>query len=241
MRLSRLSKGRWLLVALTLPIALVALLPLRLAVGWVASDARGLSARGVHGSIWDGTIEQMRVGALPLGTLDAALSPLPLLLGRVRLNLARPANGASALHGTITIGHDRVGVDHLTASLPTAGLLAPLPIGALDVDDASVRFVRGRCDHAEGRVRARLDGALPGVARAQGLTGSIRCDGTRARLALASQSGQERLDLSIGATGDYIADARIAEPDPALEPTLTALGFVRVPGGFRLRTTGALE
>src|SRR3546814_20256185 len=62
---------------LALLIALVASLPLRLAVGWAASDTRGLGARGVHGSIWGGTIEQIRVGALPLGTLDAALSPLP--------------------------------------------------------------------------------------------------------------------------------------------------------------------
>src|SRR3546814_7139896 len=84
MRLPGLSKGHWLLFALALLIALVASLPLRLAVGWAASDTRGLGARGVHGSIWGGTIEQMRVGALPLGTLDAALSPLPLLLGRVR-------------------------------------------------------------------------------------------------------------------------------------------------------------
>src|SRR3546814_16667788 len=85
MRLPGLSKGHWLLFALALLIALVASLPLRLAVGWAASDTRGLGARGVHGSIWGGTIEQMRVGALPMGTIDAAMSPLPLLLGRVRL------------------------------------------------------------------------------------------------------------------------------------------------------------
>src|SRR3546814_6559285 len=90
-----------------LPISLVASLPLRLAVGWAASDTRGLGARGVHGSIWGGTIEQMRVGALPLGTLDAALSPLPLLLGRVRLGLARTAKGAPALRGTKPIGTER--------------------------------------------------------------------------------------------------------------------------------------
>src|SRR3546814_11972283 len=65
----------WLLFALALLIALVASLPLRLAVGWAASDTRGLGARGVHGSIWGGTIEKMRVGAVPPGTLDDALSP----------------------------------------------------------------------------------------------------------------------------------------------------------------------
>src|SRR3546814_4537289 len=73
------------------------------------------------------------------------------------------------------------------------------------------------------------------------ISGSIRCDGARARLSLAGQSGQERLDLSIDATGHYVADARIAEPDPALEPTLSALGFVRVPGGRSEEHTSELQ
>ena len=236
-----LPMGRWVLLLIAFLGALVLLLPMRLAFGWFALDARGISARGVHGSIWGGTIEEMHVGALPLGTLDAALSPFALVLGRARLDLARHDRSADDLNGAITISRHTVGIDDVTASLSTGGLLAPLPIAAIELEDVSIRFVGGSCERAEGRVRARLTGALPGIALAQGLTGPVRCDGAHARVSLAGQSGQDRIELSIDASGNYIADALVAEPDPALAPALAEFGFTRVPGGFRLRTTGGLE
>jgi general secretion pathway protein N len=234
-----LPMGRRVLLLIAFLVALALLLPMRLAFGWFALDAHGIGARAVHGSLWGGVIEEMHVGALPLGTLDAALSPLPLLLGRARLDLTR--HDGDELSGAITVSRNSIGIDDLTASLATGGVLAPLPIAGIDFEDVSVRFVGGSCERAEGRVRARLAGAIPGIALAQGLTGTVACDGTRARVSLASQSGRERIELSIDAAGNYIADALIAEPDPVLAPALVKFGFARVPGGYRLRTTGGVE
>jgi len=241
MRRLWLPMGRWVLLLIAFLVALALLLPMRLAFGWFALDAHGISARAVHGSLWGGVIEEMHVGALPLGTLDAALSPLPLVLGRARLDLARHDDGGGDLEGAITVGRNSIGIDDLTASLPSASLFAPLPIAAIELDDVSVHFVAGSCERAEGRVRARLAGALPGIAFSQGMTGSVTCDGARARVSLTGQSGQERLELSIDAGGNYIAEAQIPEPDPALAPALIEFGFTRVPGGYRLRITGGVE
>lgn len=234
-----LPMGRRILLPVAFLAAVVLLTPMRLAVDALGLGGGVVGARGVGGSVWAGTFDELRMAGVPMGQVRASLSPLQLLLGRARIDFVRqegePAKGA------ITVSRNSIGVDDATASFALGAALAPLPVSSIDLTDLSFRFVDGACTRASGGARARLDGAVAGVALAQGLAGNAVCDGRAVRLPLAGQSGQERLDLRIDAGGGYTADLIAVEPSPDRVAGLTALGFAAVPGGYRLRATGRLE
>ena len=62
-----------------------ALLPLRLAIGWLGLDARGFAAREAIGSLWLGGVREAEFGPVPVGDVDARLATWPLLIGRARI------------------------------------------------------------------------------------------------------------------------------------------------------------
>lgn len=232
--------GRRVLVLVTILIALVLLFPLRLAVAILGLDAEGMTARDVSGSVWGGRIEALNVSGVALGSVDAALSPFHLLIGEARIAVSR-SSGAEALgpvSGAVIVSRNSQGIAGLNAMIPLGAALAPLPVGAVTTTGLTVRFENGACVRAGGNVRAALSGSFAGVALAQGLSGDVNCNGHYVRVPLASQSGQERLDLRIAATGDYVADLIAAEPAADRVPALAALGFQAAPGGYRLRVTG---
>lgn len=232
--------GRRVLVLVTILIALVLLFPLRLAVSVLGLDDEGVTARGVSGSVWSGRIEELTASGVALGSVDAGLSPLHLLIGQARIAVSRSADAGAQgpLSGAVLVGRNSLGVADLAATLPLGAALAPLPVGAVTTTGFGVRFEDGACMRAGGTVRAALSGNFAGIALAQGLSGAASCDGRYVRLPLASQSGQERLELKIAATGEYVADLIAAEPAADRVPALAALGFQAVPGGYRLRVTG---
>lgn len=235
-----LPMGRRVLLLIAVLVFMVALLPMRLALGALDLDRSALSARGVGGSVWAATIDELRVAGVSVGSVDAALSPLDLLIGRARIVLTRPAGGAEPLSGAILVSRNTIGVADVTATLALGNMLAPLPIASLGANALSIRFVAGACVEAAGTATAQVAGSFAGIALNQGLTGTASCDGRHVRLPLASQSGQERLDLRIDADGGYIADLIAIEPDAARAAALAALGFTAIPGGYRLRTTGVI-
>ena len=79
-------------VLILLAVIAVALffLPLRLAVGWAGLEGSRFSAKTISGTVWNGRIEGAQLGPFPLGDLDAGLQVLPLLTGRVLMDLERP-------------------------------------------------------------------------------------------------------------------------------------------------------
>lgn len=240
MRRLWLPFGRRVLLFVAILIVLAVLLPLRLAIALLGLEAEGVTARSVSGSVWHGRIQDLNVGGVGLGSVDAALSPWHLLAGQARIAVARSADAAALgpVNGAIVVSRNTRGVVDLTATVPLAAVLAPLPIGTVTTDGLSVRFDSGVCTRAAGSVRAALSGSFAGIALAQGLSGAATCDGRYLRLPLVSQSGQERLDLKVAATGEYIADLIAAGPTADRVPALAALGFQAGPGGYRLRVTG---
>src|SRR3546814_13888604 len=74
---------------------------MRLALAWADADDAGIAAREVRGSIWSGELVEARLGALPLGTVKASLSPLALLGGDVDLGFARRDDRLGALSGRL--------------------------------------------------------------------------------------------------------------------------------------------
>jgi len=233
----RLPLGRSLFFLLALLLALVALLPLRLATSWLGLDDRGLSAREVNGGIWLGSLSEARIGDAALGDLGTQLSPLHLLVGRARLGFERPGGG-EPLKGAISISRNSFALDDVVARLPVATVFAPLPIASLDLSDLSVDFVDGQCDRAEGMVTATVAGGFGDLALPQSLTGAARCEAGALLLPLASQAGSEVLALSLGADGGYRAELTVRPADAALAQRLPALGFAPGANGYVLAVAG---
>lgn len=228
----RLRTGPAALFGAMLLVILLALLPLRLVLGAAGVDAMGLSARAVTGSIWSGTLREARIGRLPLGDLDASVSPLALLLGRARVTLdGEGTQPGRALHGVVTMARHRIAVSDLTAGLAAGTVFQPLPVTAIDLDEVTVRFEDGRCAEAAGRIRATLGAGPAGIALPPQIAGPVRCDAGALVLPLEGQAGAESVMLRIEGDGRYRAAFTLPAPDPAAGERLAALGFVGGAGG----------
>ena len=239
MRRIRLRTGRAALFGAMLLIALIVFLPMRAVLGWVGIGDEGLVARRVSGTIWGATLTEAKFGEIALGDLHARLSPLPLVLGRATIVFAGPdTTTGTPLRGSASISRHGVGIDHMTATLATGSVFAPVPVSALVLEDVSVKFRDGRCERAEGRVRATLGGDVGGIALPQSVGGTPRCDGSAVLLPLTSQAGTESIALRIQASGTYRAELSLRPSDPAGVQQLEQAGFVAGPTGYRLSIEG---
>ncbi|MDR6787204.1 general secretion pathway protein N [Sphingomonas sp. BE138] len=224
MRIS-LATGRRTLFLAFFAVAMLAFLPLRLALGWGGLDGQGFTAREVTGSLWSGRLVEARFGDIALGDLDAGLSPFALLIGRARIALAGESDDpARRLSGTVEIGRNRAAVIDATGPLSPGNAFAPLPVTALDLDALTVRFVDGTCQAAEGRVRATLAGAFLGQPLPGALSGNARCDAGALLLPLASGAG-EGVNLRMWPDGRYRAELTLIPTDPTIGARLDGAGF----------------
>lgn len=222
----RLTTNRRTLFLAMFAVAMLALLPLRLVLGWAGLDDQGFAARQVRGSVWSGRLSEARFGDLALGDLDASVSPLALLIGRARVALESRSGGAQALSGTVELSRNRAGVIGATGPIEPGSAFAPLPVTALNLDEVSVRFVDGACDAAEGRVRAEIAGTFLGAALPGAVSGTARCDGGALLLPLVSAAGTEGAALRLWADGRYRAELTLVPSDPAIATRLDTAGFV---------------
>lgn len=234
----RLPIGRTVFVAAFFALSLVALLPLRLALGAFGFGELGISARAATGSIWTGALQEAQLGPVALGDVGARLNLLPLFLGRARLSLVG-ADQAAPIAGALVVTRHGFGFEDLTGRLRIGGPAASLPVAALDLQDVSAGFAGGRCVRAEGRVRASLGGDLAGAGIASALAGNARCADEALLLPLASGSGSEQLNLRLFADGRYRADLAVRSTDPAVRARLAAAGFRDSGGVLALRLDGS--
>jgi general secretion pathway protein N len=215
--------------------SLIALIPLRVAVGWFGVE--GLAAREATGSIWLGMLKEAQLGPVPLGDVRARLNMLPLLLGRARLSLSQGGPDGH-FDGAVSVSRHSFGIEDMTGQFRTGTLFAPGPISALDLDDVSVHFANGQCESAEGRVRATASGELAGIPLPGVLAGNVRCAEGALLLPLASQGGAGQLYLSMRADGSYRLDLIVRQADPSLVPRLAAAGFQPSAEGYKRRIEG---
>ena len=236
MRRLRLRTGPAALFGAIFAVALIAFLPMRLMLGWIGFDDLGLTARQVSGSVWFGELTEAHAGGFALGDLAAHVSPIQLLVGRARVDVAGKAD--APLDGAVSLSRHSLGIDDVSASMAGGSAFAPLPVTLLDLDDVSARFKDGACDHAEGRVRAMLAGAVGGVPLPQVMAGTARCDGNALLLPLASTAGSESLDVRLHPDGSYAADMTMRTIDPALGTKLQLAGFQPSANGYLLSIEG---
>ncbi len=182
----------------------VALFPLRFALGLAGADT-ALAALSVRGSVWWGRIEGANIGGVDLGTLDAGVSPVQILVGRVRLDLWRKRGQADDLSGAWSIGFNQRGIDDVTGSVPVGAAFAPLPLSTMEFEDTTIHFAGDTCAKAQGRVRVRVNGQFAGLNLSQGMSGAATCDGAAVLLPLVSQTGLESLSLRLWRDGRYTA------------------------------------
>ena len=234
------GRRRWIAAAALLALILiVATFPMRLALSLSGAGNAGIAAREVRGSVWSGTLVDARLGALPLGTVRASLSPLALLGGDIDLGFARADERLGALAGRLH-GSSPRGMSDVNGTTPLSGGLGMVPVDTIRFEGASVRFDgAGECVGAEGRLQLTVNAPIAGLDLSRGLSGPLICANGRAQAALASQSGMERLTLSFDGKGAYRAQFAInVDRDPAMAAALTVLGFKPGSSGYVLTTTG---
>ena len=226
-------------IVLLFVLGLILFMPMRIALGLSGLERLGVAAREVRGTLWSGRMDELMLGTMPVGTVNAALSPVQLLMGRARFDIWR-RQGADDLSGALTVGFGRVGIDDVTGTVPLGRSFAPLPIASLAMEDVTAYFTGDRCGHAEGRVRAQMAGQFPGLNLTQGLSGVASCDGEALLLPLVSQSGLEKINLRIWRSGRYVAEMRVETADAALGDALAKAGFAGTGGARVLTVKGTL-
>ncbi|AJA07788.1 type II secretion system protein N [Sphingopyxis fribergensis] len=234
------ARRRWGLAALLFALILIiATFPMRLALNLSGATDAGISARDVRGSVWSGELVDPRLGALPLGTVRASLSPLALLGGGVDLAFSRADDRLGALAGRLHGSNPR-GISDVSGTTSISGGLGMIPIDTIRFEGATVRFDgAGKCASAAGRIQLAVTAPIAGLDLSRGLSGPLTCAKGRAQAALASQSGMERLTLLFDGDGAYRAQFAInVDSDPAMAGALAVLGFKPGPGGFVLATSG---
>ena len=217
-----------------LALGLVALVPLRMALGRLAQQ--GFTARQVAGTIWNGRIGELNFKSRRLGTFDVALEPLALLTGAVELGFHRLDDPQGVLDGTLVSGGDR-GFRETTGRIGMAGLFGTLPLDAIEFDKVSVLFKGQNCAKAAGQVTVLLAAPLPGV-DGMVLRGSPRCENTRVRFVLSTPANAGKLEFYVRSSGDYRAWFRVRGAQPDQSANLVALGFSPSQEGLMMSVDG---
>lgn len=228
-----------LLAAAVLVLLAILSFPMRLALAIADVEAGGLTARAVRGPVWDGVIEDARLGIAPLGTVRASLAPLPLFAGRTELNFSRDDALNGAISGRLHGGSVR-GFSDVTGTATVGALVGMVPVQSVRFDGARLLFDRaGRCVEAGGRATVTIGVPIAGIDLAQGLSGPLQCRKGKAVAALASQSGMERLTLTLGGDRRYVARMAVqVDRDAGLANALSLLGFRAGADGFVMQTSG---
>jgi general secretion pathway protein N len=219
-----------------LALGLIALIPLRMALGRFVDQ--GFTARQVAGTIWYGRIGELNFKVRRLGTFEVGLDPLALLTGAVKLNFHRLDDPQGVLDGALVSGLSR-GIRNTTGRIGVAGLFGALPVDAIELQDVTVLFKGQICARASGQATLILASPLPGV---DGVTlrGSPRCEKERVRFVLSTPSLAGKLDFYVRSSGDYRAwfQVRGAQPDQAA--SLATAGFTAAAEGMMLSVDGKL-
>jgi general secretion pathway protein N len=216
---------RWVIWSMgLLLLALVALFPLRIALGLSHVERMGLAARAVAGPVWSGAIGDLSLRDQPLGSFAVGLDPLASLSGAT-LDFARLESAEGPLDGSLRVAGARRGIVGTNGRIATASLFGRLPVDAVELADATVLFEAGRCVEASGKLTAIVGTRIAGLDLSRGMTGRLACAGDDVAIAMASRSRMERIDLTIAADGSYRARMRVATGTPELGTALSLFGF----------------
>lgn len=225
----------------------IARFPLSLALAMSeAGAAGGASALRATGTIWDGQLERLALGAHVIGDVDLALDPRALPAGKARLAWRLRHSG---LEGAgVLAGHPDGTVELSEARL--AGRLLDLPTlvpleGSFRLEVDRIVFGADGCRQAAASLwtdtleRSRASLRWRGPA----LEGSATCRDGMLVLPLAGSNDDSRIAIEARLRADlhYAIEISVNTENRRLLRTLPALGFEPVNNGhFRLIQDGRL-
>ncbi|MDQ3471508.1 MAG: type II secretion system protein N, partial [Pseudomonadota bacterium] len=190
------------------------------------------------GTIWYGRIGSLHLRSQPLGTFEVQINPFALLIGRISMQFARMDDPQGVLEGQLVAGRGR-GIKDARGRIAAGEMFAPLPIDALELHDVTVLFRNGVCIEAAGRVTPVITAPIPGV-QFTGLSGTMQCDGERARVQMTSSAGSERVEFYVNSSGRYRGWLSVRTTAPAVSAALGLLGFRPSSEGMMLTVNGNL-
>lgn len=242
LRDGRLTGRSKLVLALIFLLALIVAFPLRLALGLSDPGGRGITAREVAGTIWDGGIGDLRVGALPLGDVAANLRPLPLLIGRREVHIERlNATGATdEFSANAAGGEGWLSLSDVKGQVPTGDAFGTIPATALGFNDFHAELSDGKCVGAGGQVSlilAPFSDLMPGPVA---LSGTARCDKGALYVPMKGPTGLENLFLRLEPDGRWRADLVLGGLPVEVTAPLLEAGFTARPGGIGISAEGRL-
>ena len=242
LRDGRLSGRSKLVLAAIFVIALIVAFPLRHALGLADPGGRGISAREVGGTIWDGAIGDLRIGALPLGNVAAHLRPLPLLIGRREVHIERLAmSGAEPdFSANAAGGEGWLSLSEVQGQVPIGDAFGTIPATALGFNDFHAELSDGRCVNAGGQVSLILtpfSELMPGPVA---LSGTARCSKGALYVPMKGPTGLENLFLRLEPDGRWRADLVLGGLPAEVTAPLLEAGFTARPGGIGISASGKL-
>jgi hypothetical protein len=213
--------------------ALAATMPASLALSLLGSDAIGLSAADVSGSIWNGRLKLVQYRGIPLGDVGVSLDARALISGARRLTVQGPRGEATLVES------DSRGFERATIAIAIEHLNPPMPIaGRLRLENVTLLFSGARCARAEGRIATD---ALERALRGPEVSGRLSCAGDAAVAQLEGRT--QDLDVSIAvrleAAGRYQLETRVVSVNPVVRGALALAGFTENGGGFTRSDEGA--
>lgn len=211
--------------------ALVLIFPLRVALGMAGAP---IQASFVGGFVWGGRLVDARLGGLSLGNLQAGLSPLDLLLGRMRFWVNGRFDGAlvSGLGGT--------GADVKALSLSLTRPIGGVMLTQVELSNARIRFSGKDCREASGRIQLVFAPSPLSAGQTPRYSGDLRCEGGAVAATLSSQSAMERLTVRIDRAGAYAATLTVRAQDQTMADLLRATGFREAANGFSMTARGKI-
>ncbi|WP_144098361.1 type II secretion system protein N [Croceicoccus sediminis] len=237
---ARLSRTTKIVLGLLALVALVAMFPLRVALG-AANGEGSLSAREVAGTVWSGQVGNLQAGSLPLGNLDVGLRPLPLLTGTAEFALNRPAMpGQPQFHAYARGGEGWAALRDTNGELPLSGAMSPLPVRALSFADFAVELRGGRCVAASGTLGIAIPALGPTLPAETFMSGPARCEGDALFVPMKGPSGTETLAFRLEPDGKWRADLVLTGLPVEVSAPLLDMGFTGRPEGIGLSANGSL-
>lgn len=241
LRDGRLPRRAWLALAALFVLALVALFPLRLALDWAGAGKGAVSAQAVEGTIWSGRIGELNAGPLPLGTVDAGLNPLALLLGRAEVWLRRPDAAGEPFAATASGIGGNLSLRHVNGTVPLGGAAGALPVDAIGFGDFAMTMKDGKCVAADGTVTLKLAPVSALLPADIALSGKASCRDGALTVPMQGPAGMEKLLLKVAGDGKWTADLVLTGLPVEVSGPLLDMGFSpRANGGVGLRSGGEL-
>lgn len=222
-------KAGWILFgAVVFVLSSLWLVPLSVVAGLSGLSNTGLAARTVDGTAWKGRMFDVSFMGAHLGDLQIKVLPLALFGGTARLRLV-----GAGTSGEVFVGISARGLRNVDAALIPGRALRGLSVESVRLVGLSMRHSGTSCTEASGQMTAYL--ASGPLARAVGpqLSGPATCANGNLSFRLTDVDGKVVFSLEYPASSPPRFTALITPTAVIDRSTLSALGFVDTPVGFR--------